>query len=65
MMENANKNFIYFSWVHLDQEMLGLEEVWEERGARFWKEHRDKTWGVKEAKPKESLFTFRSILIKN
>lgn len=27
-----------FSWVH--QEMLGLEEVWEERGARFWKENR-------------------------
>lgn len=52
-----------FSWVH--QEMLGLEEVWEERGARFCKENRDKTWGVKEAKPKESLFTFRSILIKN
>lgn len=41
---------ISLSWVHLEQEMLGLEEVWEKRGAGFWKENRDKPWGMKEPK---------------
>lgn len=68
-MENAD-NFFFFSCVHLEQDISGLEEVWEERETGFWKENKERTSGMREPKarvwtPVDFNILCRLIMIKN